>query len=147
ASRTRRKRQALAVWRKPGCHVHSWRRLQRLGVACAVEPEDRLRTLALRAEIDETSVLGEVEQRGRGQPSQTYVFQHGLGGARDGEPVQIKRGRVERTLLHVDQVPAGQIAGEIGVTLNNLLLAGSEREHADFSVVGAPTGGESCEQD
>src|SRR5262249_44343396 len=119
----------------------------RPGVACAIQPEDRLRTLALLAEIRETSVFGEVEQRGRRQPSQTYVFQHGLGGARCRERVQIKRGSVERTLLHIDQVPAGQIAGVKGVTLNNFLLAGSERKHADFRVVGAPTGGESREQD
>ena len=55
----------------------------------------------------------------------------GDGLAGDLQPLQIERHGEQRAFVHIDHVPAGQIAGIEATALHRLALSGSHRVHDD----------------
>jgi hypothetical protein len=138
---THRKRQPLAIGRKARGPVNARRRMQRLGLACAVQPGDR-RTLSLPSEVSESTGP-------RGRPAECKIparssvtadiLQNGRRHAGQRQPAGIEGHGEQRALVQVDQVPAparrSQVAGEEAPALHCLSLTGLERDNVDVRVV------------
>src|SRR5215831_2355533 len=103
----------------------------------AVYPNDRRRCPGLAAEIDEHTVLREVELRVpkvriRGDAIQQ---RHRPAPAPHFESVQIEENRKQRTLVQIDQVTAWQHAPEVTTAMHDLPLAGVQREDLQICVL------------